>query len=377
MNAAAEVQQEDGDKVSHGWSQLDIAKHSTNTFVTSLGDGDWVCIITYSDSAQVLLDWTACTNEGKENAMTAITSMRPERSTNLMAGLTGAFEAFDRLPMNKDTLSEFALNLILTTDGMPSAQWNPARGRDGYAPLVKMLSRRAVEARGGAGRISMTSIGLGCKLDSELLAGMSDQFLHMPDPGSVGPFMVNLLANLRCTARLPSPADGVVASFATLVVSPKSALAGPLCGWGAAEEAGDSARVGVGWMGYDQPRHFLLELVPGAPAFSVALEVSGVCVVTAASSDATDADAAQLRRIKAQQLRLSAADALYAVLKDSPAGVPAPSSIPIRGLLAQAENSIAKEETDVVAMCATFEAEALLGVQVNDGLPDTLYTHII
>ena len=80
--------------------------------------------------------------------------------------------------------------MILTTDGMPSAQWNPARGTAGYAPLVKMLSRRAVEARGGAGRISLTSIGLGCKLDSSLLGGFSDQFLHMPDPGSVGPFMV-------------------------------------------------------------------------------------------------------------------------------------------------------------------------------------------
>ena len=42
MNEAAEVQQEDGDKVNHGWSQLDIAKHSTNTFVTSLDDEDYV-----------------------------------------------------------------------------------------------------------------------------------------------------------------------------------------------------------------------------------------------------------------------------------------------------------------------------------------------
>lgn len=42
MNDVAELQQEDGDKVNHGWSQLDIAKHSTNTFVTSLGDEDYV-----------------------------------------------------------------------------------------------------------------------------------------------------------------------------------------------------------------------------------------------------------------------------------------------------------------------------------------------
>ena len=47
MNAAAQVTTDDGDKVNHGWSQLDIAKHSTNTFVASLGDEDWVSVVTY------------------------------------------------------------------------------------------------------------------------------------------------------------------------------------------------------------------------------------------------------------------------------------------------------------------------------------------
>ena len=55
MNAAAQVTTDDGDKVNHGWSQLDIAKHSTNTFVSSLEDGDFVSIITYSDGANASL----------------------------------------------------------------------------------------------------------------------------------------------------------------------------------------------------------------------------------------------------------------------------------------------------------------------------------
>lgn len=53
MNAAASITTDDGDKVNHGWSQLDIAKHSTNTFVSSLGDDDYVSIVTYSDGANV------------------------------------------------------------------------------------------------------------------------------------------------------------------------------------------------------------------------------------------------------------------------------------------------------------------------------------
>ena len=47
------VSTDDGDKVNHGWSQLDIAKHSTNTFISSLGDDDFICIVTYSDGANV------------------------------------------------------------------------------------------------------------------------------------------------------------------------------------------------------------------------------------------------------------------------------------------------------------------------------------
>lgn len=323
-----------------------------------------MCLITYSDGATVLLDWTPCTVQGKATAMAAINAMKPERSTNLMAGVTCAYDAFGRLPVDGPQLQEYALNLILTTDGMPSAQWNPARGREGYAPLVRVLGKRAIDARGGAGRISMTSIGLGCKLDSELLAGMSDQFLHMPDPGSVGPFMVNLLAALRCTARLPSPDGGLAASYATLVMSPAKALTGPLLGWGDSETRGDQARVGLGWISYDQPRHIVLKLTPGAPAFSVGLEVAGVSVASTESSAMTPATEPELIRIEAQKLRLEVADALLQILRDSPAGVPAPSSTPLHMILARAERSVAKAEPDVVALRATLEAEALLGAQV-------------
>ena len=40
----AAVTNDDGDRVSHGWSQLDIAKHATNTFITSLEDDDLVSV---------------------------------------------------------------------------------------------------------------------------------------------------------------------------------------------------------------------------------------------------------------------------------------------------------------------------------------------
>merc|ERR1712227_202936 len=99
-----------------------------------------------------------------------------------MAGLTTGFEQMNTLPISTETLKEYALNMIITTDGMPSSQWHPARGRGGYAPLTKMLRKNLCDKRGMPARPVVTTIGLGYNLDSELLCDMSDTFLHMPDP---------------------------------------------------------------------------------------------------------------------------------------------------------------------------------------------------
>merc|ERR1719305_198023 len=103
--------------------------------------------------------------------------MRPERSTNLMAGITKGFSQFECFPVADEELGQYALSLIITTDGMPSAQWHPARGRDGYAPLVKTLSQTMAQKQGPAAVPVVTSIGIGMQLDSELLAVFSDTFL--------------------------------------------------------------------------------------------------------------------------------------------------------------------------------------------------------
>jgi len=186
MNAAASVTTDDGDKVNHGWSQLDIAKHSTNTFVSSLEDDDYFSVVTYSDGANVLVDWTKCDEAGRERCIAAIHNMRPERSTNLMAGITTGFSQFEKFPEADGSLSGYALNLVVTTDGMPSSQWHPARGRDGYQPLVKTLKKNLTKKRGEAARPVVTSIGIGFQLDSELLLNFSETFLHMPDPARLG-----------------------------------------------------------------------------------------------------------------------------------------------------------------------------------------------
>ena len=314
MNAAAEVTNDDGDRVSHGWSQLDIAKHATNTFITSLEDDDLVSVVTYSDGAKTLLEWTRCDAAGKTRAEQAVDSMRPERSTNLMAGINSGFQQMQQIPEPDTAMHEcaraaarprprarpltshprphrYALNLIIATDGMPSPQWHPARGRDGYLPLVKMNLKKLLGARGETSRCVLTTIGLGNQLDSELLLQMSNMFLHMPDPGSVGPFMVNLLANLRSTARLPDPAGGSAANHINLVVSPASAVdPASLVGYGKRAEVttlpgieGQVLAVELGSLTFDQPRHLVFKM-SGAAEFTLTQHEKAVTKLSSAAT---------------------------------------------------------------------------------------------
>jgi len=412
MQSAADVKNDDGDKVSLGFCLLDIAKHATNTFITSLEADDYVAVVTYGSNAALCLDWTKCDDAGRARAIEKVNAMTIMGSTNLVAGVEHGFARFEQLPVPPAELPGYAQQLVIATDGQPDQRMD-------YAPLVAKCQEQLVTKRDHpAARVNVTTIGLGNSLDSELLlgasppsthpsvpvpapppplttphhpspipfprlasprAGMADQFLHMPDPGAVGPFMVNLLANTRCTAVV----DGVAANRATLVVRPASALPAPpkpslmrrassslrgsperrssaasqrdssradddaaangasasaprrmpsagdaprdaLLGWpaGAVDGASDTWRIPIGMVGYDQPRHFVLHTLERA-AVTVSLELNGVAVASASlaqSQAALPADAPLL--IEAETLRSAAVAALVeaAARPEAPSG---------------------------------------------------------
>jgi len=368
MNAAAQITTDDGDKVNHGWSQLDIAKHSTNTFVSSLGDEDYVSIVTYSDNANVLLNWTKCDEAGRETAVASIHSMRPERSTNLMAGITTGFSQFDAFPEPDATLSSYALSLIITTDGMPSSQWHPARGRDGYYPLVKTLAKGLQKKRGAAACPEITSIGIGFQLDSELLTKMSQAFLHMPDPGQIGPFIVNLLAAVRSTARLPTP-DGMAVNNAVLHITPADAVvpgSGGVVGYSRVKSTEDNGEedvlvVPLGAMCYDQPRNTIVRTKPGA-AFKVDLVINGNVVATRALADAEPARERDTNQMKMRTLQLLTCEALDAAAFAGASAQGAAAIVaPIADVLQQIRSSPFAAEDVLARLGNTVEKECMLG----------------
>jgi len=134
--------------------------------------------------------------------------MRPERSTNLMAGINSGFGQFKKFldVAGSDNLDKYALSLVITTDGMPSAQWHPARGASGYAPLVKNL-RKDLSKLHPAAPPTVTTIGIGFQLVSKR---RRERRRGCPHP------------LLRCT--LPFPTVATIRSFVAPSLSPRLAL---------------------------------------------------------------------------------------------------------------------------------------------------------
>ena len=255
MNSAATVVNDDGDKVNHGWSTLDIAKHSLNTFIQALDEQDWVYIASYSDSAVEVAGWTACTSDGKTALQQKLYAIHPERATNMVAGLAKGFEAFGKIP--GELAVDMTYHLLFTTDGLPSAHFLPARGISSFKPHVTTH----LDQQRRVGRdINVTTVGLGNQLNSTLLTDIcagTGEFLHLPDPGCVGPFMVNLVAQCRTISKLPGSRVPAVNMY--LRISPEICNGGVMGYEGMVETRDGDSFIPLKHLLWDSPRHVVFD----------------------------------------------------------------------------------------------------------------------
>merc|ERR550514_1325041 len=126
MDDEAKVTNNDGDKVSHGWSLLDIVKHAACTYVQSLGAADFLCVVTYASDVKVVCNWQACTDDGKKELNDAIRGLKTEGLTNLSGGIRSGFDLFGKLPEQVAAAPhEYAMLLAVCTDGNPTASTHP------------------------------------------------------------------------------------------------------------------------------------------------------------------------------------------------------------------------------------------------------------
>ena len=128
MSHEAQVTTDEGEKTGFGYSLLDIAKHATSTFISTMSDGDYVTIVTYSSSVRTVQEWIKCDAAGKATALAVVARMRPEVETNLAKGLTAAFEQMTKLPIKPNAIHQYNLQMIHLTDGRPTPEYHPGEG---------------------------------------------------------------------------------------------------------------------------------------------------------------------------------------------------------------------------------------------------------
>ncbi len=100
------------DTESHGFSRLDLVRHSMNTLIEFMNEGDELTLITFNTSAQCILHTTKMNNAGKKIALQRIRDLEGQGTTNIWEGLRISLEMLKKI--NHKGKNVFT---ILLTDG--------------------------------------------------------------------------------------------------------------------------------------------------------------------------------------------------------------------------------------------------------------------
>ena len=158
------------------------------TIIKSLTKDDMLSLISFSNSAKVVLDLTAMDEFGRKKAYDALDNLYPDASTNLWDGL---YRGLEVLRMRKTDGLQKNAAILLLTDGMPNVE--PPRG---YIPQLQKYK----EDLGGELPGIINTFGFGYSLDSKLLNDIAvmgkGTYAFIPDGSFVGTIFVNSMSNL-------------------------------------------------------------------------------------------------------------------------------------------------------------------------------------
>jgi Mg-chelatase subunit ChlD len=208
MGSRAEVQNERGERESHGLSLLDVVKHAVLTTASMLGAKDRMAIVTFTDTAQLLLPLTFMNEAGRALARAELDKATPLARTNIWDGLQTAMDLLTKEPSGRNA------SVMLLTDGQPNL--NPPRG---IMPTLRQYNDRLTTPAA----FTVNTFGFGYELDSGLLTEIADAcngglYVFIPDSGLVGTVFVNTVSNILATAcntvtidiEASAPVDGLM-----------------------------------------------------------------------------------------------------------------------------------------------------------------------
>ncbi len=171
---------------SHGFSRLDLVKHSLKTIIGCMNENDNLAIVTFSDTAKIFMDITQMNNIGKQSSNVFVDSIHTEGMTNIWDGLRVALDLSQSpLCQNTNTVISFL------TDGEPNI--NPPRG------ILEALKKK-IRDNNQFLNVSLSTFGFGYSLDSKLLSDIATEcngiYGYFPDCTFVGTIFVNYLSNV-------------------------------------------------------------------------------------------------------------------------------------------------------------------------------------
>jgi hypothetical protein len=169
---------------SSGLSRLDLVKHTLNTFVQSLSDNDMICIIKFSNSAQIISDFIKLDSHGKNTVKNNIKCLESDGMTNLWAGIKMGIDKIASI-YNDD----YNISMLVMTDGVSNS--DPPRG------IIPTLQE---QIRIKNLNFSINTFGYGYNIDSTLLHQIAllgnGIFGFIPDATMVGTIFINMISSI-------------------------------------------------------------------------------------------------------------------------------------------------------------------------------------
>lgn len=178
---------QNADGEDDGYNRLDLVKHTLNTIITSLTECDRICIIKFSQIAEVFTQPTYCSEASKHLLIERVKHIVEGGQTNIWDALR---LCIDNISSHSTNLADSNVEVYLLTDGTPNI--NPPK------PIVETMDQYLRMKMDKEVKIRFSTFAYGYDLDSELCYNISQNsngmFGFIPDSSMVGTVFINSLS---------------------------------------------------------------------------------------------------------------------------------------------------------------------------------------
>jgi hypothetical protein len=166
-------------------SRLDLVKHATLATSKMLGANDNMCIVTYSTTSKVALDFTPMNDHGKSLAANVIKAIHEESSTEFCPAIKCVFDA-----IHQKSAPGRHVSILFLTDGEAS---------DNPTTIMTALEHQMLNIT----NTTLSTFIFGTNANSNLLKRMSEtgqgMYSFIPDASMIGTVFSNFIANVKDT----------------------------------------------------------------------------------------------------------------------------------------------------------------------------------